>query len=216
MTETEPPVQGSRVSLEKLSDSCSYTLYDKLHTHVRVLGPERRFAQVNLDSVTDKGHPDSIFYSNSFEFRSSDNSLITIRFSKKYPKKELTKVAWFNAPENEKELYAVGEHRYAVDYNRFNTQNGIAIDIQNSTDGFLQSYLPGNRRYPTTLGLDYQNNSKFEITRFSKLRNGNYLLEARFSANLLSNVPTRYDWNAIASQRRVENGYLRMQLRVNQ
>lgn len=216
---SEVEVEDSQAHLMNLSDSCSYQLDGKLVIHDKKVGfIGRGNAQVNLDSTTDKGHPDSVLFWTGFKVESETNESLTLRFVKKYGKNQLTKSEIFIArPEEELKLYTQGRHSFAVDFERFNTQNGVTIDIVNKSDKFryLKSYLPESRRWLTTIGYDCQNNSNFEITNLHKLPNGKYLLEAKFDANVFYyEEKIAPDNNVIVEgkQKRIEKGYIRLHL----
>ncbi|AKQ47318.1 hypothetical protein TH63_19390 [Rufibacter radiotolerans] len=211
-------VKARPANLESLSDSCSYRLNGKLYTLNKRIGEGFQNAEVKLDSITHKGHPDSVLYSTLFSLGSPRREYLDIRFIKKYGKNQMTKPDMFLMhPGNKSDLYAKGQHPYAVDYTRFNTQNGIAIEVWNPGYPYLTSHLPWSKNWLTTIGYDCQSNSSFEITRLQRLRNGNFLMEAKFSVNLYSydasgNTPPGEKPIEVATLHRIENGFIRLQV----
>jgi hypothetical protein len=214
----ELEVKARQPNLASLNDSCSYQLDGKKYILTGVGGDGIGNAQVRLDSITDKGHPDSVLYWTKFELWGPRYERIEVSFVRKYGKNQMTKPnVLFYIPTNKSGLYAKGKHPYAVDFGRFNTQNGIAINVSNPGYPYMTSYLTDSRRWLTTIGYDCQSNSSFEVTRLQRLRNGNFLLEARFNANIYSynaSVPTPPGEKPteVATLHRIENGFIRLQV----
>ena len=105
-------------------------------------------------------------------------------------------------PKNPKDFYAIGSRNYALDFERDNSQNGIAIRINNQ--GSFKTYGLDSFRIPPVLNTDAQKNSKFEITSVKKSKSGLYILEAKFNA-------TVFDAEYRVSKT-IDNGYFRINL----
>lgn len=194
------------------TDSCSYTIDGKQFACDRMVSFERGNAGANLDSATRQWNSDTSQYRNSFTLIKSedenmnDNGYLKISFIKKYGKNQLTKT-WpigILGPATEMELYAKGEYSYAMDYNRSNSGNGVAIDVLNRNDSSVEhllTYIYASAFSSTTIGPDSQKNSRFEILQMRSLADGTHLLEAKFTANV-------FNWDEKA--KKLENGYLRI------
>ncbi|RNI32357.1 hypothetical protein EFA69_03270 [Rufibacter immobilis] len=215
----EIEIKDPQAKIESLQDSISFELDGSIYTFDRPLGHGSGNAQVNLDSVTDKGHPDSVLYWREFKMMNSNFEGIGIRFVKKYSKNQLSSINFMSRPTNVLELYTKGMQPYAVDFGRFNTTDGITIDASlidsNSNRLNLQTYLPEMRRWLTSIGYDCQENSSFEITNLHKLSTGGYLLEAKFSANLFyfeGKITADKKVMEEAKPKRIKNGYIRLRV----
>jgi hypothetical protein len=136
---------------------------------------------------------------------------MTIHFIKKFAKAQLprTLAPGFFAPVSDTLLYnPKGNHSYAVDFERFNNQNGIVLELDTHNGGDLvqmRTYSSQSARWPTTITNDSQKDSKFEITNIYFIpANQDYLdhhlLEAKFSCYV-------YDRN---EKPHLVNGYMRI------
>ncbi|MGI4803416.1 MAG: hypothetical protein ACRYFL_01495 [Janthinobacterium lividum] len=209
--ESSSVIEEKKESLS-ISDSCSFSINGKtyVYTGIGSSGEGNRDANLKLDSITHdgsyiySGDKDSVYYSSVCRFyppllSNSQPSPVAFIFIKKFLKSQMVKnfgnLYVPNATDNYN-LYYLGEHPYATDYDRENSQNGVALEVGN-----LSSYIPLWRRYPSSLKSDYQSNSKFEVTSYKKQTNGRYVLEAKFSVNLL---------DAEEKITRLESGYLRL------
>ncbi len=196
-----------------VTDSCTYTIEGKRYTCDSYVSFGRGDAGAHLDS-NHHWHSDSTQYHTEFilikkeDGNKTDDGYIDITFIKNYSKNQLTKTWPINiaGPESENELYKKGYYKYALDYKRFNTQSGIAIDVINRLDGSSTAehcitYIDAPAFSPTKIGANSQDNSKFEIVSFSALPDGSHLMEARFEANV---------FNPQELVKRLENGYIRI------
>lgn len=192
-----------------LGDSCSYQMDGKSYSFTNQNGFSIRNSQTNvkLDSVVMgaryySGDKDSVMFSRSYNFDARDfNAGISISFAKKYNKKEMeqSKLALL-IPKNGMDLFLPGNYKYPIDYERENTQSGIAIELH--TNESFSSYSKGSIARPTVITSESQRQSKFEIIRCVKLTNGNYLLEAKFNTVVFDGEET--------VKKNIENGYLRL------
>jgi hypothetical protein len=214
-----PPVP---VDVTKLTDSCSYTLdgipyiCDKIYS----TGGGNRGANLDTTDGGWKWDSDTLLYSRSYSMRStgvygSIDGDLTITFAKKFAKSQLTRnVGGIKRPVSDTMLYyPKGEQKYAVDFDGFNRNNGVALDIPTdigSVGGFrsiLRTYSQ-EVYIPTTINADSQKGSKFEITNVYFLpANGSWLeghiLEAKFNAIVFDR------WE---KPHRLENGYVRIHI----
>jgi len=217
---TEVQIKDPQAELENLKDSISFQLDGGTYIFDSPWRNGSGNAQVNLNSITDKGHPDSVLYWREFTLGNAEYKNVTIRFVKKYGKNQLLNNGLLSRPANALELYTKGVRPYAVDFQRFNTTDGITIDvnsiIHNSEIINLQTYLPESRRWLTSIGYDCQNNSSFEVTNLHKLPNGGYMLEAKFAANLFyfeHKITTDNKVMMEAKQMSIGNGYIRLRVK---
>ncbi|WP_158826346.1 hypothetical protein [Mucilaginibacter lacusdianchii] len=144
------------------------------------------------------GVPDSTLYSVSYGFMLKETSKrLSIYFNKKYNDKELQKEGLLLKPKSNLEIFKVGNIPFAVDLDKENTMDGVAIDFDN-----LTTKIPGATiLVRSSLSTSIQNNSSFQITKVEKLKDSIYLIEAKFEANL-------YDENA--QLYRLKNGFMRI------
>jgi hypothetical protein len=153
-----------------------------------------------VDKLTQHGNADSVLYYRTYTIYKTGDASISLSFVKKYAKAQLhSDASSFLSPSNPPDLFTTGQHPFAFDFNRENTQNGIAIQVGNGALYTTYSQLPLNVK--TTLTAASQSNSKFEVTSLTKLANGAYILEAKFSA-------TVFDMNENA--KKLDNGYLKI------
>ncbi|QIL39017.1 hypothetical protein G7074_06795 [Pedobacter sp. HDW13] len=194
-------------SLELLGDSISYIIEGQkiILNDKAVRSMLNAKANRKLDSVVNyveysSGDQDAVMFGRTFKFSGGKNG-ITIMFLKRYTKNE-TNNAFF-VPLNKLDLFSIGEHRYAIDFSKTNTQNGIAIELSGNYYGF-QTFSYSSLLYFAPLKAELQSQSKFEITNFQMLKSGKYLLEAKFNASVYHG-----DGSNI---KKIENGYLRLRL----
>lgn len=209
--ENQPTVEKPD-SLELLGDSASYTIDGKVVSvnKTNTFGTFNMQTNIKLDTVDQynqyvSGNKDSVMYGQEYSIHDSTlNNYITIVFAKKFNKNNMnSKInAFSRTPKNMLEMFYLGQHPYAVDlYNR-NTQNGIAFSFDFEQKP-LKSTGPKIFGLPTTIKDDAQKNSKFEVTKLTKLKSGAYLLEAKFE--LLA-------FDQKEKPKNVTNGYLRLRL----
>ena len=94
-------------------------------------------------------------------------------------------------------------HNYAIDFDGFNSQDGVVLQVTNRTgtsSQILFTYIDASP-FSSTLNNDCQENSQFEILNVYTLLNGEHIIEAKFTANL---------FNKSEEVKRLENGYLRV------
>ena len=196
--------------LLSLKDSCSFQVEGESYffTNPHVIGMRNAEANRNkLDSVVKgvkyySGDKDSVAFSRYYGFFNRDSGFgFKIHFIKKYNKKEMGLNA-FNIlmPENKLDLFQPGNYGYAVDYEKEDATNGIAVEF--SEGGIFYSYSRVAAGRPTVITSESQQYSKFEIIRLVKLTNGTYLLEAKFNVIV-------FDYTEKV-KKNIENGYLRL------
>ncbi|MFC6999979.1 hypothetical protein [Rufibacter roseus] len=203
--------------LMTLSDSCSFTVDGQFITTQRNSSGGRGTISVgnleaNRDSVTGKVSDDTVMFHNKYGFNIDYEGFIEFNFIKKYHKKDLTKKYWntINGPEDELALYKVGEVPYAVDYERFNTRNGVSFVFRDVLPSYYTSSMHEIRNKPTGINYDCQVGSSFEITKVHALPDGKFMIEAKFEANLFT-----WKYNSFTGKeenremKRLKNGYLR-------
>ena len=213
-TETTPKPLPT-VDIAKLTDSVSYTLDGVTYTCNVLSGEGGGNRGANLDTANGgfKWDVDTVQYEKNYTYSVSSNFMngnggrIKIRFIKKFAKAQLTRTVapGIFGPVSDTLLYKPkGKHSYAVDFERFNSQNGIALDIE-TRNGKMFTYSKEIALWPTTITNDSQKDSKFEITNIYFIPDyQNYwdchLLEATFSCFV-------YDRN---EQPHLVNGYIRI------
>jgi hypothetical protein len=195
----------------RLADSCSYVIDGKTYTCNMSGSVGHGIMGVGLDTVSKTWNPDSLIYFTVFSLahtesnNASSSGYLEVYFTKKYGRNQLSKYSNdLPRPASLLDLYSIGGHSYSVEFQRFNTTDGIAMDVDcrgcNTRTTRLSTYITTSAFWPTTLGPDIQKDSKFEITKLEKQPDGFYLLEALFTANI---------FDADENGKRVENGYLR-------
>lgn len=150
------------------------------------------------------GEKDSTLYSVSYSLESKKpGDDFKIWFTKKYKDTQLQRGFQLYAPKNHLEMFNVGKQAFAIDLDKENTTEGIAIDFESiGIATHLSTGVPG---YPIVQRLDLkkdvQKNSTFEITKVEKIKNNIYCIEAKFELNLFDSREQVY---------RVKNGFLRI------
>jgi hypothetical protein len=199
--------------LAKVKDSCSYTIDGKAYTSVGKDGGGWGNFGMNLDTSNGqwKWAPDSLLYLTSFQFSSINNTgdkgSFELTFTKKYAKNQLVSSPYtaMLAPATDMDLYQLGLHKFAVEFERFNNDEGVVLAVDNQGGTFgepLYSWSVAPVPYPTTITPQSHNNSVFEIVKVQPLPYGHagHIIEARFSASVFNNKE---------QPKRVENGYVR-------
>jgi len=209
----EPPVIEKTDPLELLKDSVSYIIDGKQmvqkKSQTRSNSLRNAVANVNLDSLVKQkeytsGDKDSVMFGVGFLFEDGNRNGIEISFLKKYNKNQAqpeTNQTNFFVPKNKLDLFSVGERKFAMDFSRNNSQNGVLFELSGDNYG-LQTNGYSSLAYHAPLKPELQSQSKFEITNLQKLKSGKYLLEAKFNASVY-----RADGTNI---KKIENGYLRL------
>lgn len=200
----EPPIVIEKEDpLEYAHDSISYSIdgiTHKVSKYSSFYSAENRQPYSKVDSIVKStyyisGIKDSVLYTRKYGI-SNNGQNVNVIFIKTY-KKALMLQSLVLRPKDIMDLFTVGTRNYALDYERDNIQNGIAINI---SDGF-KTYGSDSFRTPPQLNADAQKNSKFEITSLKKLKSGTYILEAKFNARV---------YNEKNESKNLENGYLRL------
>ena len=204
-------VQNPQISINPISDSCSYTINGMQFICDKPYGEGRVNAYANFDVTTNNWDSDTLQYRTMFGFYKASNPSaendghVIIHFVKKYPKNQLIKpILGILAPVTDTPLYVKGTRNYAVDFDRFNSQNGIALEVVNRTGTStetLLTFIYASRFAATTLNNDCQSNSQFEILNMYKDSDGRNIIEAKFTSNL---------FDKFENLKRLENGYMRI------
>jgi hypothetical protein len=164
----------------------------------------RRFA-ISTGGFYYYGPADYMLYEAHYSFSSYLNEYSTIRFlfTKQYKSAQLRKDIHLLVPTDNSELLSVGKKSFAVDLDKENTTDGIALEVRlQDISSRLSTYIPGfSILLRTDLKKDLQDNSTFEITKCDKLKNGLYLVEGKFEVNLFNNEGKLY---------RLEKGFMRL------
>ena len=200
----EPPVVIEKEDpLEYAHDSISYSIDGityKLSEYSSFYSAENRQPYSKVDSIVKNayyisGIKDSVLYTRKYGIYTNGQKVDVI-FIKTYKKASMLQ-SLILRPKDIMDLFTVGTRNYAIDYERDNIQNGIAISIP----GGFKTYGSDSFRTPPQLSADAQKNSKFEITSLKKLKSGTYILEAKFNARV---------YNEKNESKNLENGYLRL------
>ncbi|WP_443936644.1 hypothetical protein [Pedobacter sp. MW01-1-1] len=204
--------------LEELSDSLSFILegkqlvFKKSDSKSNAIG--NAVSNVKLDSLVKQkeytsGDKDSVMFYLSFPLFDERGNSVHISFLKKYnlnqAQPKTTQTSLF-VPLDKLDLFSVGERKFAMDFTRNNSQNGVTINLKGEYRN-LQTYGFPSLVYHQLLKPELQSQSKFEVTNFQKLNSGKYLLEAKFNASVYfgdgSNI------------KKIESGYLRVKVNPN-
>jgi hypothetical protein len=198
-------IKQSQVDVSKLTDSCSYTLDSITYTCNVLTAEGGGNAGANLDTLNGgwKWDADTLQYRKSYSygvsqsFTGGNGGRLTIHFAKKFAKTQLTRTVApgiFGPVSDTLLYYPKGEYPYAVDFDRFNSQNGIVLELVSKVNGvngtqILSTNSEQSARLPTAVTNDSQKDSKFEITSVSFVPAYQgwwncHLLEAKFSANV--------------------------------
>ncbi|SDG23376.1 hypothetical protein SAMN05421827_104216 [Pedobacter terrae] len=198
--------------LELLKDSASYTIDGQkiILTETTSRGVLNGKANKKLDSVVKNveyisDDQNTVLFGRFYSLRNDNRNNITITFLKKY-NKSLTKPnpsAILFEPVDKLDLFSIGERKFAMDFTRNNSQNGIALEL-GGNDYRLQTYGYSSLVYHPLLNPELQSQSKFEILSLQKLKSGKYLIEAKFNASVYHGDGTNI--------KKIENGYLRLRI----
>ena len=200
-----------QIDTAKLTDSCFFSIDGTASVFNSIVENGKGNAAAKLDTSTKQYDKDTIQYYISCKLINSfsNSGELKIIFVKNFHKNQLPKDVGFGimGPVSDTALYyPLGQHPYAVDYEGFNNQSGIVLNVfsplVNPIDHLI-TYMYRSPYLGSTLNNNCQSDSKFEVTYVYKMPNGGYVLEARFTANLFD----RYE-----KVKRLENGYLRMHL----
>ena len=212
---------AEQTDLTKLSDSCSYTLDGVPFICNQLYSGGGGNAGANLDTSNGgwEWDADSLQYHVKFSINAVNligggyPGDLTVRFVKKFAKSQLTRAitgSIFGPASDTLLYYPKGEQGYAVDYSRFNSQNGVVLEIATESIGnvrqIISTYSSEMVHLPTTIANDSQKNSTFNITNiyFVPAYGGwldSHILEAKFEAVL-------FDGNE--NPHYLKNGYIRI------
>lgn len=210
---TEPTPVEKPDPLELLRDSVSYVLDGKLMVQTETLGRGLINAKTNvkLDSLVKQkeyisGDQDSVMFGRFFKFTDGNRNGITLSFVKKYNKNQAQPASNQTSlfmPLNKLDLFSVGERKFALDFSRNNSQNGVVFELSRDNYG-LQTNGYSSLVYHALLKPELQKQSKFEITNLQKLKSGKYLLEAKFNASVYRGDGTNI--------KKIESGFMRVKI----
>lgn len=150
------------------------------------------------------GAKDSTLYSVSRGIHSRNGGDdFKILFTKKFQDSQLQRGNLMLAPKDYYDIFKLGKQSFAVDLEKENTMDGISIDFRGGEmKDRLITGIPGfSILVRSGLKNDIQENSSFEITKVEKLRDNQYLVEAKFEVNLFDNNEKLY---------RLKKGFLRI------
>jgi hypothetical protein len=209
----ESPVIEKSDPIELLKDSIFYIIDGKQmvqkKSEDRSNSLKNAVANVKLDSLVKQkeytsGDKDSVMFGVGFLFGDGDRNKIEISLLKKYNKNQAqpqTNQTSSFVPKDKLDLFSVGERKFAMDFSRNNSQNGVVFELFGDNYGLQTNGYP-SLAYHALLKPELQSQSKFEITNLQKLKSGRYLLEAIFNASVYRGDGTNI--------KRIENGYLRL------
>ncbi len=150
------------------------------------------------------GAPDSTLYAAKYEVASKDwEQRFKIFFTKKYKNSELEQKPVILYPKSHDDLFKVGMPGFAVDLNKENSTEGVAIELFDVSTGVtLMSMMPGfSILVRPDLKKDIQDDSNFTVTKVEKTADAYYIIEAKFELNLFDKDGKLY---------RAKNGFLRL------
>lgn len=194
-----------------IKDSVSFKLNGKVYTGNDIFSEEagNRQPDLKLDSIDKNnghyysGQKDSVLFDRKYSFWVGEGSQnVSFRFIKKYAASQMIKGIGILLPATDADLFKLGSYNYSLDFDRFNTQQGIAIEALTQMDGSLYSYIEAPRPQTTIIKPDAQNGSSFEITSYKTVP-GDAIIEARFNATV---------FNEKELPQKIENGYLRIHI----
>ena len=154
------------------------------------------------------GEPDSTLFNVEHGFIGNNyTQSIKISFSKKYKNEQLKNYLSFLIPENNFDILKIGKQKFAVDFKKENTTEGVSLEFRSRDhSGTLSTFIPGfSILVKANLTKNIQDNSTFEIVKIQKVDEIYHMIEAKFSLNL-------YDENA--KLYRLENGFLRFKVKI--
>ena len=217
-TEMIPP-PAPTVDVTKLTDSCYYILDGVTYICNQMYSQGRGNAGANLDTTNRgwKWDADTLQYHVSYGISSNPNSPapggdITLSLVKKFAKNQLTRdmsLGMVGPPSDTVLYYPKGERQYAVDFSRFNSQNGVVLKVKKRIGNTIQEMRTHSSEMvslPTTITDQSQKNSRFEITNVYFVPAGNgytdrHILEVKFKAVL---------FDGLEKPHYLENGYIRI------
>jgi hypothetical protein len=149
------------------------------------------------------GEPDSTLFTAISKFKSASNvGHLELIFARKFKDAQLQKSGILYLPGRNEDVFKVGKMPFAVDLEKENTMEGIALSLFNTPNSkALSTCKPGfSILLQAGLKNDIQNNSTFEITSIKNIQEGYVQVEGKFELNL---------FDEDAKQYRVKNGFIR-------
>ena len=212
------------VDVAKHTDSAAYTLDGLTYTCNSHYGDTWSNRGANLDTSNGvwKWDADTIQYVRTYSmgtlqaFSGDRRGNIDLSFVQKFAKKDLkqTSYQFFTTTSDTLLFSPKGNRSYMMDYNRFNTENGVLLSVKVGSIGavpiaWLSYASKDSPRFPPMLPSGIQKDSKFEIINLSFVPASDgygdrYILEARFSCLL---------FDSDGNPHRLENGYVRIRVK---
>ncbi|TDG37856.1 hypothetical protein EZJ43_01835 [Pedobacter changchengzhani] len=195
--------------LEFVKDSVSFMFDGKTYSDARFFSGYKGsnlLANIKVDSIVKtiyyySSAKDSVMYTHTYGF-DVEGPRIDITFLKKFNFNEMVKVTnWL--PKDFNGFYKLGKRHYALDFGRDNSENGVAISINNGI--IYKTFGSESFQKPPLLEQNSQVLSNFEIITFKKLGNDDYILEAKFNAKVFDENKNSKD---------IQNGFLRLRLNL--
>ena len=206
----ETIIQPQQKDITKITDSISYTLNGVTYACNTISGEGGGNAGTHLDTSNGgwKWNTDTLLYWRTYDYGASGSftggnaGWLNIKFVKKFAKAQLTgPFIGILTPVSDTLLYyPKGEYPYAVDFERFNSQNGIVLELLGTVSGSnaterMSTNSEKSARWPTTITNESQKDSKFEIINVAYVPAYKgwwncHLIEAKFSANVFDRNET--------------------------
>lgn len=184
---TSQPEEPKKVDvMEMATDSAAFVIDGKKYvlnrshsgTNINTDANRKIDSVVNGNQYYISGPKNLVYFGREFFFSSDkENITLSLGFYKVYNKLDVKKEGALYYPIDRDGFFESGEWKFAVDHERENATDGVTLSIGGYGNSF-SSELMGR---PTTIIPDKFKNAKFEITNFKKLKNGAYLLEAKFA-----------------------------------
>lgn len=223
--ETEPII-SEMIDLEEaktvfISDSVSFVMKGKRYTsNPNLQHRNRSFGNqgVNLrlsDTMTQWYHtapngqywigaPDSVQYHMTHKIYMEEGQF-KLTFIANRRKAEMSQLGTMYFPRKYETFYQLGDYSYAVDFNRFGTQEGVAISLFIYDVGRGATFSDKSPNEKSNLTAASQGDSKFKITKITEIKGTNDVrVEGTFETNLFDKSESK----AV----RVTEGYFRSTL----
>ncbi|MCX2451424.1 hypothetical protein OQX61_09085 [Pedobacter sp. PLR] len=132
------------------------------------------------------GHPDSLQYSKYFETSMGQSGAsIKVSFIKKYAKREMDSGISIYYAKSDFDLYKNTSPKFALDFERENDQEGVAIEISLPNSVTLTSYSPIILGKKSSLTAESHSNSTFKILKAERIKGTKTIeLELSFEGDL--------------------------------
>jgi hypothetical protein len=135
-----------------------------------------------------------------------------VNIGQKYPREQFRKLHnnfYTLYQEDRDEFIQVGHYPYSLDFERFNSEDGVALTLEMvDEDGVrhhLTTFSTAGPHDGTIVGEDAQANSSFEIVKVGTTPKGNAYVEAKFNATVFGNERGRIT----DFKREVTDGFVR-------